>query len=119
MARDIVEGFLDHMSNEDIVRVAASSGREHKARAMVLYGTEQRLEPVLEMLEKNTGQICRWYTFTHSVNGRDHYILMNHDMGQKWSVFVEAYMKSFFLEMLDISVRSSYMDNAVVLEFRV
>jgi hypothetical protein len=94
------------------------SAQEHKVRALILYGTEQRLESVLEMLNKITGPYFRWFVFSHTVRGRDHRILLSHDIGQKWSIFLEAYMRSFFLELLDISVRSSFTDNAVVLEFR-
>jgi predicted transcriptional regulator YdeE len=118
LASDIVRGFLDHMSVEDVVKVGVSSAQEHKGRALILYGTEQRLESVLEMLDKITGPYFRWFVFTHTVNGRDHRILLNHDIGKKWSIFLEAYMKSFFLELLEIPVRSSFTDNAVVLEFR-
>lgn len=118
LARDIVRGFLNHMSVEDVVKVGVLSAQEHKGRALILYGTEQRLESVLDMLDKITGPYFRWFVFTHTVSGRDHRILLNHDIGQKWSIFLEAYMRSFFLELLDISVRSSFTDNAVVLEFK-
>ena len=118
LARDIVRGFLDHMSVEDVVKVGALSAQEHKSRAMILYGTEQRLESVLEMLDKITGPYFGWFKFTHTINGRDHRILLNHEMSQKRSIFLEAYMRSFFMELLDIPVKSSYTDNAVVLEFK-
>lgn len=118
LARDIVRGFLDHMSVDDVAKVGGLSAQEHKGRAMILYGTEQRLDSVLEMLEKITGPYFRWFVFTRTSNGRDHRILLSHDIGQKWSIFLEAYMKSFFLELLEIPVRSSFTDNAVVLEFR-
>jgi hypothetical protein len=43
LARDIVRGFLDHMSVENVVKVGVLSAQEHKGRTLILYGTEQRL----------------------------------------------------------------------------
>jgi len=118
IGRYVIKDLFDHLPPEDVRRIAASSAQQHKARAFVLYGTEQRLESVLEMMDKLTGPYFGWFTFTHSVNGRDHRILLSHSMGEGWSVWLEAYFRSFFMEMLDIPVRSSYTESAVTLEFK-
>ncbi len=54
LAQNIVKGFLDHMSVEAIVKVGAITAQEHKLHAMILYGTQPKLESVLKMLEKIT-----------------------------------------------------------------
>ena len=83
-----------------------------------MIGTKQDLEAVLDLLAVTYGKNARWFKFTHVVNGRNNRVLLNHEMGLKWSCFLEGYMRSFFMEMLDIPVKSSYTDNSVVLEFR-
>lgn len=119
IAHDIVRGLLDALSVEDIRKVGGGSAQAHKSTALVLYGTEQKLESVLDLLDSNYGKNAQWYKFTHTVNGRDNMVLLNHEMGQKWSIFLESYMRSFFLETLDLPLKISYTDNAVVLEFRI
>jgi len=119
IAHDIIRGLLEALSVEDIVKVGGGSAQAHKSTAMVLYGTEQKLESILNLLDSNYGKNAQWYKFTHTVNGRDHMVLLNHEMGQKWSVFLDAYMRSFFLETLDMPLKTSYTDSAVVLEFRI
>ncbi|OGD55876.1 hypothetical protein A3K78_05035 [Candidatus Bathyarchaeota archaeon RBG_13_52_12] len=114
----VIKDLLDHMSPEDLRKIAALSAQRHKARASILYGTEQRLESVLEMMDKVTGPYFGWFTFTHSDKGRDHRILLYHSMGIGWSIWLEAYFVSFFMEMLEIPVKSSYTESNVVLEFR-
>ena len=118
IGRYVVKDLLDHVSPEDVRKVAASSAQQHKTRAYVLYGTEQRLDSVLDMMDKITGPYFGWFTFTHSVSGRDHRVLLTHAMGRGWSVWLEAYFSSFFMEMLEIPVRSSYTESMVVLEFK-
>ncbi len=119
IAHDIIRGLLEALSVEDIVKVGGGSAQAHKSTAMVLCGTEQKLESILNLLDSNYGKNAQWYKFTHMINGRDHMILLNHEMGQKWSVFLDAYMRSFFLETLDMPLKTSYTDSAVVLEFRI
>lgn len=119
IGRYVIKDLLDHLPPEEVRKVAASSAQQHKARASILYGTKESLESVLEMMEKLTGPYFGWFTFTHSVNGRDHRILLGHSMGEGWSIWLEAYFKSFFMEMLDIPMKSSYAEGTVVLEFRV
>ena len=114
----VIKDLLDHMSPEDVRKIAVLSAQRHKARAFILYGTEQRLESVLEMMEKLTGPYFGWFTFTHSVKGRDHRILLYHSMGIGWSIWLEAYFMGFFMEMLNILVKSSYTESMVMLELR-
>jgi hypothetical protein len=116
--RDIVHSILEPLPVEDITRIGALTAQEHKSTAIILLGTEQNLDAVIGLLDVNYGKNSRWFKFTHDVNGRDHRILLNHEMGIKWSCFLEAYTKSIFVELLDIPVKSSYMDNTVVLEFK-
>jgi len=118
IARDIVHSFLDPLPIDDVRKIGALTAQGQKSNATILLGTEQNLVAVLELLDINYGKNSRWFKFTHDVNGRDHRILLNHEMGLKWSCFLEAYIKSLFIELLDIPVRSSYMDNTVVLEFK-
>ena len=81
-------------------------------------GTQQNLDAVLDMLDVHYGKNSGWFKLSHDVNSRNHRILLNHEIGQKWSVFLERYMRSFFIERLDIPVKSSHMENTVVLEFK-
>jgi hypothetical protein len=116
--RDIVHSVLEPLSVEDIRKINALSAQRHKDSAITLMGAKQILDSVLYLLDTTYGKNARWFKFTHTVNGRDHRILLNHEMGQKWGIFLEAYIRSFFMEMLDIPVKSSYTDVAVVLEFK-
>ncbi len=116
--RDIIYSILDPLQVDDIRKIGALSAQGHKSTATILLGTEQNLDAVLGLLDINYGKNSRWFKFTHDVNGRDHRILLNHEMGLKWSCFLDAYTKSLFIELLDIPIQSSYMDNTVVLEFK-
>jgi hypothetical protein len=118
IARDIVNGFLEALSVEEIEKIGALSAQRHKNTALILLETKQNFEAVLDLLAVNYGKNARWFKFTHVVNGRDNRVLLSHEMGPKWSCFLEGYMRSFFMEMLDIPLKSSYTDNTVVLEFK-
>ncbi len=103
---------------EEVEKIGALLAQRHKNTALIVLGTKQNFEAVLDLLAVNYGKNARWFKFTHLVNGRDNRVLLNHEMGLKWSCFLEGYMRSFFMEMLDIPVKSSYTDNTVVLEFK-
>jgi hypothetical protein len=118
IARDIVQSILNLLPAEEIRKIGALAAQGHKSTAMILMGTQQNFDAVLNMLDVHYGKNSRWFKLSHDVNGRDHRILLNHELGIKWSCFLEAYMRSFFMEMLDIPVKSSYTDNAVVLEYK-
>lgn len=115
----VIKDLLDYVLPEDVRKVATSAAQRHRTRASVLYGTEPRLESVLEMMDKIIGPYFGWFMFTHSVKGGDHRVLLNHLMGKGWSIWLEAFFTSFFMEMLDIPVKSSYIESMVVLEFKV
>jgi hypothetical protein len=117
IGRYAIRDLLDEMSVDGVRKVAANSAHRQKVRAS-LFGTEQRLESVLELMDKITGPYFGWFKFVHTVRGRDHSILLTHEMGQKWSVWLEAYYVSFFMDMLEIPVKSSFTDSMVVLEFK-
>ena len=113
----IIKELLNEVPSERLVKIAESSARQHKTRAS-LYSTRQTLESVLEMMDKITGLYFGWFTFAQSVNGRDHRILLTHGIGQRWSVWLEAYFVTFFMEMLGIPLKSSITDGGVLFEFR-
>jgi hypothetical protein len=112
-----IRGLLDETPVEGVRKVATSSAKRLKVRAP-LFGIEQRLESVLEFMDKIMGPYFGWFKFVHTVRGRDHSILLTHEMGRGWSVWLEAYYVSFFMDMLEISVKSGSTDDMVVLEFR-
>src|SRR4030066_1098288 len=114
-ARDISQSILSLLPAEDIRKIGALAAQGEKNTAMILMGTKQNFEAVLDLLDVNYGKNSRWFKLSHDVNGRDHRILLNHELGIKWSCFLEGYMRSFFTEMLDIPVKSSYMENTVLL----
>jgi len=118
IAHDIVKSLAEAVSSENIRKIAAISAQIHKNTAMVVMGTEQKLESVLNLFETSYGKNSRWFKWSNTVNGRDNRILLIHELGQNWSIFLEAYFKSFFMEMLDIQVKSSYTDKTVVFEFK-
>jgi len=118
IARDIVQSILNLLPAEEVRKIGALAAQGHKSTVMILMGTQQNFDAVLDMLDIHYGKNSRWFKLSHDVNGRDHRILLNHEMGIKWSCFLEGYMRSFFMEMLDIPVKSSYRENTVVLEYR-
>ena len=113
----MINGLLGEMSTEGLRKVAESSAKQYKSMAS-LYGTKRSLESVLEMMDKITGPYFGWFVYTHSAEGRDHRILLTHTIGKKWSVWLEAYFVTLFMEMLEIPLKSSITDNGVMLEFR-
>ena len=112
-----IRGLMDETSAEGVRKVATSSAKRLKIRAP-LFGTEQKLESVLELMDKVMGPYFGWYKFVHTVKGRDHSILLTHEMGRGWSVWLEAYYVSLFMDMLEIPVKSGSTDSMVVLEFK-
>lgn len=118
IARDIIQSVLNPLSADEVRKIGALAAQRHKNSALILFGTKQNFEAVLDLLAVTYGQNARWFKLSHDINGKNHRILLSHEMGQKWSVFLEGYMRSFFIEMLDIPVKSSYMENTVVLEYK-
>ena len=117
IARDIIQDLIEHYSEEELRKIATKAAQRHKNTLIVVYGIKQNLESVLDLVKNLLGNYARWFKFTHNVNGRNNKILLNHEIGLKWSCFIDAYMQSFFLEMLDIPVKSSYTSNTIILEF--
>jgi len=116
--RYVIQSVLNPLSADDVRKIGALAAQEYKSTATILMGTQQNLDAVLDMPDVHYGKNSRWFKLSHNVNSRKHRILLNHEIGQKWSVFLEGYMRSFFIEMLDVPVKSSHMENTVVLEFK-
>jgi hypothetical protein len=81
IGRYVIRDLLDNVSDEELKKVAGSAVQQHKTRAF-LYGTEQRLDSVLEMMSEITGPYFGWFTFVLSTIGRDHKILLTHTLGK-------------------------------------
>ena len=119
IARDIIKRYVDALPLDVLHQIGSLSAQEHKHTALILMGTHQTLDSVLDLLSINYGKNARWFNLTHAIKGKENRVLLNHDMGLKWSVFLEAYVRSFLIEMLDIPIRSNYSDNTVVFEFKL
>ena len=111
----LVKAF-DYLSDDEVRDLGLRSDSVSMIEFVLLYHQEADLYAILnayQMRAKYTGA----FKFHHSSEGRYHTILLNHNMGVKWSVFFEASLREVFHKLLGIELKTEPSANFVIGRF--
>jgi hypothetical protein len=81
----------------------------------MMRGEKINLENICWLLEKGYGDYANWFdSFSSIIDGKQRFHL-SHQMNNKWSTYVGAYMNSMFKSILDIDPRIEIRSNSVTI----
>ncbi|MEJ2114161.1 MAG: hypothetical protein P8X62_10890 [Flavobacteriaceae bacterium] len=103
---EMVKGWLDGMAEDFIFGEGAIAGSFVPKHGLFLNKMTPNLENVLFAMEKRVGQHSNWFQLQrYKANGKLN-LLLRHNLGKKWSIFLNAYYTTLFEELLKIKVET-------------
>ena len=91
---EMVKGWFDGMAEDFLVGEGTIAGSFVPKHGLFLNKMTPNLENILVTMQKRVSQHSNWYQFQfQKTNGRVH-LLLRHNLGRKWSVFLNAYYLS-------------------------
>lgn len=111
--------ILEMLSEEEISDfgklVGASSVREGIANR----GLPLDFDSVDFLIEEVYDRYSGWFKCNTYKNGSEYVFNLRHMFGRKWSLFIDSFMGSMFMTLLDITVSSEIYDDSVIIRMPI
>lgn len=112
VTKGLVSSLLNKIPDEDIPKLAEHTTKNESKDFILLLRNEYNIVSALDVLETRirvSGFQCR-----HEVNGTAHSYVIQHDMGNKWSIYMAAQYGYIFDEFNLKAINFEMTDNTLV-----
>jgi len=114
--RGVDKLIIESLDDETIQQIAAQIGSRQRKELIMYFFKEINLDTfvsAISLFSKYAG----FGSYEIESNGRDHTVVLHHELGRKWSIYV-AYLTSESLKStLEISPKFQITENSVIFEF--
>jgi hypothetical protein len=104
LTKPVVAELFNRLSDEDIIEIARKTGKDANFDIMLFMKGKTDLESFISWLEarmKNSGiEISRKVNSESEFQPRSQTIVIKHDLGQKWSLYLKTLIESLLKESL-------------------
>ena len=98
-----IKGIIDSIDEEILVDIAEKVAKSTFTESYLVRGDGVNLDVASFQITQQMGKYAHWFTVSeHDTNS--HYFYIKHLLGEKWSVFVEAYVRCLFTEAVGVKV---------------
>ena len=113
---EMIKGLLDGLTEEQLIKEGDAAGSFIPKHSLFLKGLTPSLENVMLCMENNVSQHSNWYQFQcHKINGRVT-MLLRHQLGRKWSIYLEAYYAALFKKLINVTITSEIGENSLAIK---
>lgn len=107
--------FLKYLEDDELVEIGEVVGGSVPRQEMMMRGVNIDEEVAKTMVLRILGGYDKWFTVNYHEQDRPYYFIRN-QLGEKWIIFVEAYIRAFYRVNLGIEVECVKLgDNLQVL----
>lgn len=112
------KGILEELSEDSLARAGATSGASDVMDILNMMGRPINYESFIDLMIDHFGSsdFCRWFNCFHHVQGNQNVFHLQHNLGLKWSVYLEKYLLSGMKSITEINVEAKIYDFAVNLK---
>jgi len=109
-----IKGIIDSIEDETLIEIAENVAKSTFTEAYLVRGDGVNLDAASFQITDQMGKYAHWFQVVeHDTNS--HYFYIKHQLGEKWSVFVEAYVRSLFRDAVGVRVSTEMVgDNILV-----
>lgn len=111
----IFSPILEMLSEEEISGFGKLVGATSVREGVTNRGLPLDFDSVDYLIEEVYDRYSGWFKCNTYRNGSEYVFNLRHIFGRKWSLFIDSFMASMFLTLLDISVRSEVYDDSVII----
>jgi hypothetical protein len=109
-----IKTLVDELSEESLKLIGERVGKTSTIEGFLLKGEIIDREIAIYQIVEQMGHYSHWFTATAHDSDKP-YLYIQHSLGPKWTTFIEAYISSFYSNVLDIKVKSQRIgDNLVI-----
>ncbi|HDQ05908.1 MAG TPA: hypothetical protein ENN36_04185 [Candidatus Bathyarchaeota archaeon] len=116
--RQTLREILKAVQIESLAEAGTKSGALDAVNIANSMGLPLNYESFTYLVTEHLGgpHFARWFQCFHHTQGNKDIFHLQHDLGHKWSVFLEKYIVSFLQSMTDTETNTRVYDYAVTLE---
>ena len=114
---DIIKEFLAEMPEAKIIKTAKKMGSYIPKHSLFIKRKDATLETSLELMEKVVSKHSNWYQFNSQNNNGHIELLLRHNLGKNWSIFLDTYYRTMFKQLFNVSLRNEVGSDSLVLKF--
>jgi len=96
VTKGLISGMLNKISDEEILKLAEYTAKKESKDFVLLLRNEYNIISILDVLE--TRMRVSGFQYGHEVNDTIHSYVIQHDMGNKWSIYMAAQYRYVFDE---------------------
>jgi len=107
--------IIEELSEDSLAKVGATLGASDVVYTLNIMGRPLDYESFIELMVQYFGgsDFCRWYSCFHHVQGNQDVFHLQHNLGRKWSIFLEKYLLSGISSIAEENVDAKIYDFAV------
>ena len=114
---EIIKEFLAEIPETKIIKTAKKMGTYVPKHELFLEGKDPNLENVLEFMEKGVSNHSNWYQFNAQSNNGNTKLLLRHNLGKNWSIFLDTYHKTMFKQLFNFNIKNEVGSDSLEIEF--
>ena len=114
---DIIRDFLGEIPEDKVKKLGKIFGAYLPKHSLFLKGEGLTTENMLEFM-KTTCQDSNWYQFNIQNTNGTKKLLLRHNFGRNWSIFLDEYYHSIFKDILNIKMKSEIGDESLIIVIR-
>jgi hypothetical protein len=110
---EVVKDVFDEMNEETIIKLGKKFGSYIPKHSLFLKGEFPTVDNILLLMKTNC-QSSNWY----QVNSQDFNgikkILLRHNLGRKWSIYLSEYYLTLFKQLFDLKIETEIGNDSLV-----
>jgi len=115
----IFSPILEMLNEEEISDFGKLVGATSVREGVTNRGLPLDFDSVDYLIEEVYDRYSGWFKCNTYKNGSEYVFNLRHMFGRKWSLFINNFMESMFLTLLDIKIRSEVYEDSVIIRMPV
>lgn len=108
----LARAFLKAISDNDIKKIGEEQGKIHPGQVLAALGLPINLNNKIRFVDEIQSRYTHWYESTiDEMDDNTLRVYLVHNLNRKWSLFLDAYMRSMFqktrLRATDVQISDS------------
>jgi len=111
---ETIKAIIDESDERALAKAGEMMGKVSPTHGYLIRGDELNERVASIQITEQMGRYAHWFKVAeHETN--EHYYYIQHGLGPKWTTFVEAYISSFYANIIHIDVECERMgDNLLI-----
>lgn len=100
-----IKEIIDELDDEQLKKIAEKVAESTFKESYLARGDSLNLETVRFQITDQMGKYAHWFTVIEH-ESENHYFYIKHNLGEKWSTFVERYIKTLISRVANVEVET-------------